>query len=136
MHCFYWQNWQNDFSEPYQETWYDGILILDENGNPLSEQTYERYIPYREGVAAVQLQDKWGYTNTRECQTDKKHQFAKKVARHQTDSFFLSSIFMKAKSGQALRVPETAFPAFALRGTLPGLPQWNADAMRQIGWYV
>lgn len=40
---------------------YDGVLLVDDTGQPLDDRRYEDGQPYREGVAAVRQDGKWGY---------------------------------------------------------------------------
>ncbi|MEG0168085.1 MAG: WG repeat-containing protein, partial [Ruthenibacterium sp.] len=42
---------------------YTGAVVVDKNGTLLSDTVYEDYLPFHSGVAAMQLNGKWGYVN-------------------------------------------------------------------------
>lgn len=44
---------------------YDGVVLMGHGGDLASYTVYEKGLPYREGVAAVRQNGKWGYVNQR-----------------------------------------------------------------------
>lgn len=43
--------------------YYDGVFLVDSNGDRIDDVLYEDGQPYREGVAALKLNGKWGYVD-------------------------------------------------------------------------
>lgn len=58
-----WQSSGTGWSKADGGEEYDGFVLVDSAGNRLNDTVYENGLVYREGVAAVQQNGKWGYVD-------------------------------------------------------------------------